>query len=179
MSVFTNAASASPEQAKAYTAAVLGLVGDADPFAILEHTKTSLDQALAGLTREQLGRPEAAGKWSIAAVVQHLADSEIVWAWRLRMVLAQDRPEIAGYDQDAWADRLAYNKAEVEHALVQFDVLREANLRLLRRCSQADLDRIGRHTERGDESVGHMVRLYAGHDLLHRRQIDRIRRAVS
>lgn len=178
MSVFTNSASASRDQAKAYTAAVLGLVGDADPYAILEHTRASLDEAVAGLTRSQLERPEAPGKWSIAAVLQHLADSEVVWAWRMRMVLAQDRPEITGYDQDAWADRLRYSETEVEYALEQFDVLRQCNLRLLRRCSQADLDRVGRHTERGDESVGHMVRLYAGHDLLHLRQIDRIRRLV-
>lgn len=179
MSVFTNSASASREQAKSYTAAVLGLVGDADPLSILERTRVSLDDAVAGLTRDQLSRPEAPGKWSIAAVLQHLADSEVVWAWRLRMVLAQDRPEITGYDQDAWADRLRYNETEVEHALEQFEVLRQSNLRLLRRCPQADLDRVGRHAERGDESVGYMVRLYAGHDLLHLRQIDRIRRLVG
>lgn len=179
MSVFTNSASASREQAKAYTAAVLALVGDADPFAVLEQTKATLSQALTGLTRDQLRRPEALGKWSIAAVMQHLADSEVVWGWRLRMVLAQDRPEITGYDQDAWAERLRYDETEVEHALEQFEVLRQSNLRLLRRCSQADLDRVGRHTERGEESVRHMVRLYAGHDLLHLRQINRIRRLVG
>lgn len=179
MSVFTNSASASREQAKAYTSAVLGLVEDADPFAILEQTRASLDDSVAGLTRDQMNRPEASGKWSIAAVLQHLADSEIVWAWRLRMVLAQDRPGITGYDQDAWADRLRYNETEVEHALEQFDALRQCNLRLLRRCSQADLDRVGRHAERGDESVAYMVRLYAGHDLLHLRQLDRIRRLVG
>jgi hypothetical protein len=39
--------------------------------------------------------------------------------------------------------------------------------------------RDGVHAERGEESVEHMIRLYAGHDLLHLEQLARIRRAVT
>jgi hypothetical protein len=56
--------------------------------------------------------------------------------------------------------------------------VRRANLRLLERATPADLKRVGLHAERGEESVGHLRRLYAGHDLLHRRQIERIRAVV-
>lgn len=58
-------------------------------------------------------------------------------------------------------------------------MLRQANLRLLTRASDGDLTRVGVHAERGDESVAHLIRLYAGHDLLHLKQIERIRRAVT
>lgn len=179
MSVFTNPAGRSGAAAAAYTSAVLDLLGDRPPLAVLESTVGALQRAIAGLPADQLVRPEAEGKWSIRHVVQHLADSELVWGWRLRLVLAQDRPTLTGYDQDAWAARLSYDTVRVEDALADFSMLRRATLRLLSHAKQADLDRVGLHVERGEESVRHMMRLYAGHDLLHIRQIERIRGAVA
>lgn len=81
--------------------------------------------------------------------------------------------------QDAWADRLGYADADPAESLAEFTVLRRGNLRVLGRASESDLDRVGLHAERGEETVWHMTRLYAGHDLLHLRQIERIRGAVS
>ena len=179
MSVFTNPASSSAEQAEAYIRAVLGLVGSTDPLEILEHTPKALRTAVGGMSPDLAGRPEAPGKWSVRHVLRHFADSELVWGYRLRMVMAHDRPILTGYDQDAWADRLHYDEADVDETVEEFEVLRRANLRLLQQASADDLKRVGVHSERGDESVEHMIRLYAGHDVLHLRQIERIRVAVS
>jgi uncharacterized damage-inducible protein DinB len=179
MSVFTNPASRSTQQAAAYTDAVLNLLGDRDPLDVLGKTRPALEAGLEGLSGEQIITPESAGKWSIRHVLQHLADSELVWGYRLRMVLAHDRPQLTGYDQDRWADRLRYDDADAQQAIDDFAVLRRANLALLHRASAEDLERVGLHAERGEESVAHMIRLYAGHDLLHLQQIDRIRRAVA
>lgn len=177
MSVFTNPASSSKEQAKAYTSAILGLVEDRTPIDVLKRTPAALEKSIDGLSARQLSKREAAGKWSIKHVLRHLADSEIVWSWRLRMVLAHDRPPLTGYDQDLWAQRLKYDESDSRESLSAFGVLRKSNLRLVKRASDDDLRRVGVHAERGDESVAHMVRLYAGHDLLHLRQIARIRAA--
>lgn len=179
MSVFTNPAVHSADQATAYTAAIIDLLGHRDPMHVLAATATELDGALDRLSHAQITTPESPGKWSIRHVLQHLADSELVWGWRLRLVLAQDRPPLSGYDQDLWADRLGYSAVEPEDAVQDFTVLRNANLRLLGRMKPGDLDRVGVHVERGEESVRHMIRLYAGHDLMHLRQIDRIRTALS
>lgn len=179
MSVFTNPATGAADSAGAYVAAILDLVGDRDPMTVLRETPAALPRAIVGLTPAQLGRPEAPGKWAIVAILQHLADSEAVWAWRMRLILAQDRPPITGYDQDRWAERLHYAEADPNEAIELFTVLRRANLRLLQRASAADLERIGLHAERGEESLAHIRRLYAGHDLLHLRQIERVRRAVA
>ncbi len=176
MSVFTNPASGSVEHARAYTAAVLDLVGSKNPLEVLRATESGLGRALEGLSDRQTETAERPGKWSIRQVMQHLADSELVWGYRLRMVLAHDRPVLTGYDQDLWAERLRYDEASAEEAFREFTVLRRANLRLLGRASAEDLKRIGVHKERGEESVEHMIQLYAGHDLLHLAQIDRIRR---
>ncbi len=180
MSVFTNAvASHSAQQATAYTTAVLGLLGTQDPLQVLQHTVPALRQIVQAMTRTQLVEREAPGKWSVRHVVQHLADSELVGGYRFRMILAHERPHLTGYDQDAWAERLGYDQADPEQALDDFAVLRGANLRLFARCSPADLKRVSVHEERGEENLGLLMRLYAGHDLLHLRQIDRIGHAIG
>ena len=177
MSVFSNPASGAVGQAAEYTAAILELLGDREPMSVLRETTARLQQAVTGLSPQQLRRPERDGKWSIQQVLRHLADSEVVWGWRMRLILAQDRPSITGYDQDSWAARLRYDEAEPADSIEVFAVLRRDNLRLLERASAADLKRVGVHAERGEESVGHMIRLYAGHDLLHLQQLARIRGA--
>ena len=179
MSVFTNPASSSKEQGAAYTAAILGLVADQDPLAILRSTPDALRHAIEGMTPTQLAMHEAPGKWSTRQVVLHLADSEVVFAWRVRLVLAHDQPPLTGYDQDRWAERLGYDDADTTEALETFSVLRRSNLRLLERASPEALARLGVHAERGNESVAHMMKLYAGHDRLHLAQIARIRSAMT
>ncbi len=148
-------------------------------MSVLPETPAAVLRACADMTVAQVAQPEAPGKWSVRQVVQHLADSELVWGFRLRMVLAQVRPPLTGFDQDQWAERLHYDEADVETALEEFGVLRRANLRLLARASPDDIARVGVHAERGEESVGHMLRMYAGHDLLHLAQLARIRRTVT
>lgn len=179
MSVFTNPAGAAREQAAAYVTAVLGLLGDQDPLDVLRATPGRLERVLADTPADVLARPEARGKWSMGEVLAHLADSDLVWGWRLRLILAQDRPALTGYDQDAWARRLGYAEIPPADSVAMFGVLRRANLRLVERASPADLQRIGLHVERGEESLAHQLRLYAGHDLLHLNQLARIARQES
>jgi hypothetical protein len=179
MSIFTNSAARSREEAAAYTAALMELLGTRVPTEVLRETPDALPRAVAGVTDAESATPEAPGKWSVRQVVQHLADSDLVWSYRVRMVLAHDRPAITGYDQDLWATRLRYDESNIADALAEFTMLRRANLRLIDRATPEDLARVGVHAERGEESVSHMLRMYAGHDLLHLRQIERIRRAVA
>lgn len=179
MSVFTNPASGSAEHGRAYTEAILGLLGSSDPLPVLRATGDALRRSVADMSDDEMSVPEAPGKWSVRHVLRHLADSDLVWAWRLRLVLAQDRPPLTGYDQDAWAARLHYQDAPPAESIEEFAIVRRGNLRLLEHATPADLGRAGVHAERGEESLAHMMRLYAGHDLLHIRQIERIRDVVG
>ena len=106
MSRFGNPASTALEDAQAYSAALLDLLGDRDALAVLREMPEALRAAIDGLSAVELARPEAPGKWSIGEVVDHLTDSELVGSFRFRMVLTQDRPALPGYDQDAWVRRL-------------------------------------------------------------------------
>jgi hypothetical protein len=177
MSVFTNAASSSPEEIAGYVSAILGLVGGREPLEILRSTPAALD-AVPARFGPAIRTAEAPGKWSANIVLQHLADSELVFGWRIRLVLAHDRPTLTGYDQDRWADRLQYADGDPLDAIERFSMLRRSNLRLIERATPADYERVAVHSERGEESFAHILRLYAGHDVLHLRQLDRIRAAV-
>jgi uncharacterized damage-inducible protein DinB len=179
MSVFTNPFEGAPGQAAAYSSAIVALLRDRDPIDVLRLTADKLDASLRGLSEEEMRRPEAPGKWSLCQVLRHLADSEIVWGWRIRLVLAQDRPSLTGYDQDAWAERLRYDEADPVLALKEFRTVREGNLRVLAGLTSDDLQRVGVHAERGEQTLAHMLKLHAGHDLLHLIQIDRIRTSGS
>lgn len=172
-------ASSAVEQAKAYVAALLSALGSRDPVEVLREMPAALRSAVSGLSENQLSTPEKTGKWSVRQVAQHLADSELVVAFRFRMVLAHEQPMLPGYDQDLWAERLRYQESELETSLGDFAMLRRANLRLLERATPEEQRRVMRHAERGDESLEHMIRTYAGHDVVHLRQIARIRAAIG
>ncbi len=179
MSELSNRSTDSPAQVDTYIAGLFSALGSRDPLEVLAEMPAALRHAVSGLSAELEATPERPGKWSVRQVVQHLADSELVGGFRFRMVLAHDAPALPGYDQDLWADRLRYAESDLETALEDFTTLRRANLRLLRRATPDDLRRIGRHAERGDESLAKLVSLYAGHDLVHLRQIARIRHAIG
>jgi hypothetical protein len=174
---FSNPASQAKENAAAYVKLLMDLLGDRDPFEVQSQQLTTLQAELAGIDETMLRRPEKPGKWSIMQVVQHLADTELVYRYRMRMILAQPTPEIQGYDQDLWATNLKYNEMDLNEALEQIRVLRSANLKMLRKLSEAEMERYGIHSERGPESVRKIFQMLAGHDILHLNQIRRIKKA--
>lgn len=179
MSVFSNPMSRTAGDATEYARAIQGALGDRLPLEVLAETAAALRSLVRGRPAAVLRMPESPGKWSAVEVMQHLADSELVWAYRMRMVLAHDGPRLSGYDQDRWAERLRYRQADPDAALQQFEALREINLRLVRSMTAKDLMRVAIHEERGHESLEQMLVLYAGHDLVHLRQIERISSAVD
>jgi hypothetical protein len=167
------------EEFRAYIAKIHAALGDRDPLEVLQETPAFVRRAASGLSLEQLSTRERAGKWSARHVLRHLADAEIVGAFRYRMVLSHERPELPAYDQDLWANRMRYEESDPEESLALFTAVRESNLRLIERATPAERRRAMRHAERGDETIEDTVRLYAGHDIVHRRQIARIRAAIG
>jgi hypothetical protein len=171
---FSNPAGNAPAAASGYVRALLDVLGSRNPIEVLGELLPWVDQRLRGASDAVLRRPERPGKWSTIAVIQHLADSDLVAGFRIRMMLTEERPALQGYDQDRWASELRYEYVALSQALDQLRALRTANLDLWARLTPGQLQRVGLHSERGPESAGHLIRLMAAHDLVHRRQIDRI-----
>lgn len=127
-------------------------------------------EALLKITPEELDRRPAPGKWSAREIVHHLADSEMTAAVRLRLLLAEDRPAIKGYDQDEFARRLYYDRPH-EPSLELFRLVRASTVGILERLTPAEWARQGTHTESGPYGVEHWLRIYAVHAHKHARQI--------
>jgi hypothetical protein len=163
----------------AYTRRMLELLGDQDPIAVMEELVPALETAVSGMAQTEMCRVEHEGKWSILEVMEHLVDTEMVYGYRVRRILAEDEPEIQGFDQDLWARRLRYNEGNCRDALSDLVVLRHRNLRLFRSLGPTELERAGIHAERGRETVGRTLQLMAGHDLGHRMQIERVKRTLG
>lgn len=157
-----------------YSARLLSLSAGKDPFAVLSTTADRIRTLIAGRASDKLHASPAPGRWSIAQIVAHLADTEIVGAYRFRMILAAPGTPLQAFDQDGWARALKYDAIDTDASLALFTAVREAQLRLLRGLNDEELDRFGIHAERGKESVRHLLSLYAGHDLNHLAQIERL-----
>ncbi|WP_412062363.1 DinB family protein [Rubrivirga sp. IMCC45206] len=168
-----------PADPTAYVRHVRSLVGDHDPLELLAHAPERVARAVAGLSEDAAREVPGPGAWSVLQIVRHLADSEIVYGYRIRLIAAADRPPIPGYDQDAWADALAYHRGAVADALLDYADARRVTLALLRALPADAWDRVGLHSERGEESVRDIATLLAGHDLNHEGQIARTRAVVS
>ena len=127
-------------------------------------------EALLKITPEELDARPAPNKWTTREIIHHLADSEATSAIRLRRLLAEDRPEIQGYDQDVFAQRLHYERPH-ESSLELFRSARLATAELLERLEPADWLREGTHSESGRYTVDDWLRIYAEHAHKHARQI--------
>jgi uncharacterized damage-inducible protein DinB len=163
-----------PETVEQYIARLSALTEGRDPWAVLAETPDRLRSLVAGASTAELAWTTAPTRWSVAQIAAHLADAELVGAWRFRSVLAQDGIALQAYDQNVWASAFRYEDTEPSESVALFAVVRSATLRLLRRVDPARLEHAGQHQERGRESVRHLVRMYAGHDLNHLGQIERL-----
>jgi hypothetical protein len=128
-------------------------------------------EALAGATDEQLDARPAPGKWSAREVVHHLADSEMTAAARLRLLVATDQPQIAGYDQEQFARTLFYDRP-IGASLDAFKAARRTTAEILERMTEADwAGAVGTHTEHGVYTADRWLEIYAPHAHNHAAQI--------
>ena len=168
-----------PDEVRAYVSRLTDALGDRDPLGVMTELPSSLRTLTRGLSDEQMRRPEGPGKWSVIQVLEHLADHEIINGFRLRSTIAEAEPQLRGYDQTRWIARLHYGETDAETVLREIETARGRTLRLLRALGPDELARVGMHQERGPESVRLNMAITAGHDMVHRRQIARIRAAIG
>ena len=141
---------------------------------LIERYRTGTDDvldAVDGITDEELDRPPTnPDDWTARAVVHHLADSEAMAYIRLRRLLAEDEPLIAGYDESEWARRLRYDRP-IAQSLGVLAAVRAASLELLELLDDAQWARTGRHSDSGAYGVEDWLRNYAAHAHDHADQI--------
>jgi hypothetical protein len=149
-------------------------VDQTERTALIDRYRTGtaeVEDALAGITDSELDRaPSDPEAWNARQVAHHLADSEAMAYIRLRRLIAEDDPLIAGYDEPEWARRLHYDRP-IGLSIAVLAAVRAASLELLERLSEADWLRAGTHSDSGPYGVGDWLRIYAAHSHDHADQI--------
>ena len=141
-----------------------------DPQEVIAETPKRLAGLLDQLSTQQIDTEPAPGKWSVRETMAHLADCEIVWAWRLRQAYEANHAQIQPFDQDAWAR--SYGAYTFEAARATFAAVRAWNVAFVARLREADKQRPVTHPERGEETLWTIVQIMAGHDLHHLRALE-------
>jgi hypothetical protein len=162
------------ETAQQYIQRVTGYIEGKKPLAVQAATAKKLERLIKGVPTAKLRKRPASDKWSVSEILAHLADAEIVGGFRIRLILGAPGTPIAAFDQDAWVTSGHYEKRDPRQSLEQFRVVRECNLALLKSLTPAQWKHAGMHSERGQETIEHIVRMFAGHDINHTRQIEQI-----
>jgi len=132
-----------------------------------------LKAALAKVPADALTWRPAPNQWSAHEIIVHCADSETNAYARLRYLLAEQAPVIQGYDQDRWAKTLDYHSLPLEPALRTVEAVRANTVPILKRMTDPDWRRMGRHTESGPYAAEDWLAIYAEHLEKHSRQIER------
>ncbi len=162
------------ETPQQYTQRVLGYAEGKKPLAVQAATANKLARLIKGVPVSRLRKRPAPDKWSVSETLAHLADAEIVGGFRMRLILGAPGTPIAASDQDRWVSSGHYDKRNPRRSVEQFRTLREANLALLKSLTPDQWQHHGVHSERGVETIDRIVHMFAGHDLNHLQQIERI-----
>jgi hypothetical protein len=159
------------ETPQQYTQRILGYIKGKNPVEILAATPRQIGRMVKGIPRKRLSQRPSSEKWSVTEILAHLADSELVYGFRIRMILEASGTPIQGIDQDAWAHFSTYSKHDPVVSVEALRITRQRLVALLKSLPRESWDRYGMHSERGKETVIRVVEMLAGHDLNHMMQI--------
>jgi DinB superfamily len=162
------------ETPQQYSQRIMKFTEGKDALKTQAATAKKLEALVKRAPASKLRKRPAPDKWSVAEILAHLAEAEMVIAWRIRSILSAPGTPIQAYDQDAWAAAGNYAKRDPRKSIEQFRVLREANLVLYKSLSPEQWKHHGMHAERGEESLHRVLHMMAGHDLNHISQIEQI-----
>jgi hypothetical protein len=162
------------ETIEQYMQRISGYMEGKQPLTVQSATAKKLERLIKGVPTAKLRKRPAPDKWSVSEILAHLADAEIVGGFRMRLILGAPGTPIAAFDQDSWVTSGHYSKRDPRKSIEQFRVVREANLALLKSLTPEQWKHYGMHAERGQETIERIVTMFAGHDINHLQQIERI-----
>lgn len=157
-----------------YTARILANVDGKDPISIQRATPRVIRDLLQSALPERLTYKPDPDKWSAGEILAHMAETEIVFGFRVRYVLGASGAAVPAYDQDVWARNSHYERMDPMKSLEVFTQLRQFNVALFETLPPEMMEYYGVHAERGKETVDRMFHMMAGHDINHIRQLQKL-----
>ena len=162
------------ETSEQYRDRMFLLVDGKDPVKLQSAAPARLAKLLKGLSPARARKRPSPDKWSIAEIVVHLADTEVVFGYLIRGIVGEPGTRIDGFDQDAWVAALHYDTRDLKKSFAEYRAFRQSNVALLKSLTPEQWRICGMHKNRGPETMETVVKMFAGHDLNHFQQIERI-----
>lgn len=145
-----------------------------------ERSPKQIAAAVSGLPEKTLRYKPSPDKWCVLEILGHLVDIEIVYAYRMRQMLADKKPVIAPMDQDEWAKNLGYLQESVPELVALYGLNRHHTLQLLRRLKPGDLEKSAYHPElKRDVTLAEYIGMMGGHGANHLEQIERLKKQAK
>src|SRR5208282_2931585 len=134
------------ETAQQYTQRIIANAQGQDPIKVQSATNKKLARLIHGVTTAKLRKRPAPGKWSVAEILAHLADVEIVIGWRMRSILGDPGTAVQAYDQNAWVIAGHYEKRDPHKSIELHAAVRQANLALIKSLTPNQWKQYGQHS---------------------------------
>lgn len=160
------------ETPQQYKTRIENYLGTMNPIEVLKSTTSRLERLVCELQNQEAQSSHET--WSAAEILAHLAESEIVYGYRIRKALNANGSAIEATDQNVWVKNARYLQQEPQLALSLFQTVRKANISFLKSLTAQQLENFGIHSERGKESIAQMARMIAGHDINHLQQMEKL-----
>jgi DinB superfamily len=145
-----------------------------------EKSPKEIAAAVSGLPDKVLRYKPSPDKWCVLEVLGHLADSEIAYGYRLRQMLADEKPTIAPIDQDAWTRNLNYMNSAPAELVAFYGLARHHNLRLLRSLDATVYSKSAYHPELQRQfTVAELVERMGSHGAGHLAQIEKLKKMAA
>ena len=160
------------ETPQQYKTRIENYLGTMDPMDVLESTTSRLEVLVNKLKKQETqNTPQT---WNATEILAHLAESEIVYGYRIRKALNASGTPIEATDQNVWVKNAGYLQRDPQLALALFQAVRKANISFFKSLTPSQLEHFGIHSERGKESIAQMARMIAGHDINHLQQMEKL-----
>jgi hypothetical protein len=147
---------------------------------VAEKSPGEIARAVSGLPERVLRHKPSQGQWCILEILGHLADVEIVYAHRIRQMLADQKPVIAPMDQNAWARNLDYLHTPAPELVAAYGLNRHRTVQLLLRLKPADFEKSAFHPELNRQVTAlEMLEKMSGHGASHLLQIEKLKKEAK
>lgn len=117
--------------------------GDGNVFEELSKNLNTIIHFFESINVEKLHYRYAEDKWTIKEILQHIIDTERVFAYRALRASRNDRTDLPGFDQDAFVVHSHANQKSIVNLLSEYKSVRMATLSLFESFDDRNLAETG------------------------------------
>lgn len=126
-----------------FNATYIKAAGEVNLLEELEISLHDFIRFVQNLPMDKFDYRYAEGKWTIKEIIQHIIDTERIFAYRALRISRNDNTPLAGFDENSYASNTAANTRGLQDLLTELSAVRHSNLLLFKSFSDEQLLRVG------------------------------------